>query len=267
MSEEAARFIDTRRISLAVDVGGSNGLLVHALMQANPSLRGMVLDLPHVATEAAKAAEALGLSDRFSFVGSDFRNAVPPADLYLIKRVLHVWPDATCDSILQNCRRALRPGGQVIVLELLADDIEPGPLVAQLDLTMMAICGSKERTLDEYKRLLAAAGLRFVRATATETPLFLICRRVIQRPRRLGWPLGKSAHRTAVPRVRQRPVCSPMPEPARFRRNLDAAVQKAGQLPLAVDPRTEPGRLVSVHRRGQPQRDPETPLTGSAGRT
>lgn len=174
VSEEAVRLIDTRQVSLVVDVGGAGGSLVHALMTVNPVLRGSVLDLPHVAPEAAKAAEALGLSERFSFVAGDFRSAVPPADLYLLKHVLHDWADDTCDSILQNCRRSLRPGGRVIVIELLADDIEPTTLLAQFDLTMMVVCGSKERTLDEYKALFAAAGLRFVRATATATPLFLI---------------------------------------------------------------------------------------------
>jgi len=174
VSAEAARLIDTRQVSLAVDVGGASGSLVHALMTANPALRGAVLDLPHVAPQAAEAAEALDLGARFSFVAGDFRNAVPPADLYLLKHVLHDWEDATCRSILQNCRRALRPGGRVIVIELLADDIQPTPLLAQFDLTMMVVCGSKERTLDEYKCLLAAAGLRFARATATATSLFLI---------------------------------------------------------------------------------------------
>ena len=174
VSEEAARLIDTRQVSLAVDVGGASGSLVHALMRANPDMRGAVLDLPHVATDAAKAADALGLSDRFSFVAGDFRNAAPPADLYLLKQVLHDWADDACNSILQNCRRALRPGGRVIVIELLADDVEPTPLLAQSDLAMMVLVGAKERTLDEYKGLLAAAGLRFVRATATATPFFLI---------------------------------------------------------------------------------------------
>jgi SAM-dependent methyltransferase len=174
VSDDAARLIDTRQVSLAVDIGGASGSLVHALMKVNPVLRGCVLDLPHVAPEAAKAAEALGLSSRFSFVAGDFRSAAPPADLYLLKNVLHDWADPTCNSILRNCRRGLRPGGRVIVIELLVDDIEPTTVLAQLDLTMMVVNGSKERTLDEYKALFAAAGLRFVRATATATPLSLI---------------------------------------------------------------------------------------------
>ena len=174
VSAEAARLIDTRRDSLAVDVGGASGSLVHALMKANPALRGTVLDLPHVAPAAAKAAEALGLGDRCSFVAGDFSKVVPPADLYLLKHILHDWGDATCISILENCRRALRSAGRVIVIELLADDIEPTPLLAQFDLTMMVVLGSRERTLDEYKGLLATAGWRFVRATRTATPLFLI---------------------------------------------------------------------------------------------
>lgn len=174
VAEEAIRLIDTRQVSLVVDVGGASGSLVHALMKANPALQGAVLDLPHVATEAAKAADALGLGERFSFVAGDFRRAVPPADVYLLKHVLHDWDNATCHSILQNCRRSLRSGGRVIVIELLADDIKSTTLIAQFDLTMMVASGSKERTLDEYKALFAAAELRFVGATATATPLFVI---------------------------------------------------------------------------------------------
>ncbi len=48
VSKEAIRLIDTRKVSLAVDVGGASWSLVHALMKVNPALRGIVLDLPHV---------------------------------------------------------------------------------------------------------------------------------------------------------------------------------------------------------------------------
>ena len=76
---EAARLIDTGSVEFAVDVGGASGALIHALMKQNPALRGAVLDLPENSSEAAKAAEALGLQERLSIISGDFFVKVPAA--------------------------------------------------------------------------------------------------------------------------------------------------------------------------------------------
>jgi hypothetical protein len=171
---DAARLIDTGSVEFALDVGGASGALIHALMKQNPGLRGAVLDLPENSAEAAKAAEALGLQERLSIISGDFFVKVPAADLYLLKHILHDWKDDECVSILRNCRGAIKPSGRVVLIEIVLPDVDPPPYATQVDLTMLAVLGSRERTLEEYKILLAAADFRFISLTPTATPFSLI---------------------------------------------------------------------------------------------
>ena len=82
--------LDTSDVALAVDVGGANGALLHLLQQANPALRGIIVfDRPDVA--AAVADDIAG--DRTQVIGGDFFEALPAADLYLLKFILYDWDD------------------------------------------------------------------------------------------------------------------------------------------------------------------------------
>ena len=49
-------------------------------------------------------------------VGGDFFEAVPAADLYLLKFILHGWDDENCVKILSRCREAMLPGGRLAVI-------------------------------------------------------------------------------------------------------------------------------------------------------
>jgi hypothetical protein len=157
---EVAAVLDTRQARFALDVGGASGELVRALMRANPQLAGGVLDLPHIAPDATDAAERDGLSERFTAVGGDFFVTVPPADLYLIKYILHDWDDQKCVRILANCRAALEPGGRVVVVECLVEPTGTSSGVPLMDLNMLTVTGGRERELAEFDALFAAAGLR-----------------------------------------------------------------------------------------------------------
>ncbi|AXC10446.1 O-methyltransferase [Acidisarcina polymorpha] len=174
ISREAAGLLDTRSISVAVDVGGASGTLVHALMKANAALQGVVFDLPHIVPAAMKAAGKLGLDDRFSVAAGDFFSSVPPADLYLLKWILHDWDDDACISILKNCRRSINPGGRIVLIEMVIEEIGAPGITTLVDLTMLVLHGGRERSLQEYKTLLNAAGFQFTTSTATATPFVLI---------------------------------------------------------------------------------------------
>ena len=171
LAGEVAKVISARSTSVAADIGGATGALLHALLAANPGLRGIVFDRPEVVPAAAAAAGRAGLSDRVAVVAGDFFEAVPEADLYLLKWILHDWDDMACVRILENCRRAMRPGGRVVVVELRLGGLDdPGP-AALMDLNMMVMLTGRERTVEEYGALLSAARLRLARAEALETPL------------------------------------------------------------------------------------------------
>ncbi|MFI8201204.1 methyltransferase [Streptomyces sp. NPDC085937] len=165
LAHKLADVIDLADAQVVVDVGGAGGNLVQTLLQRHPGLTGLVLDLPHVAPEAHASAEALGVADRFDFVGGDFFEEVPSGDVHLLKFVLHDWDDDSCVRILRNCREALRPGGRVLVMELLVDKVGTPGLEPLMDLNMMALSTGRERSLDEFGRLFQRAGLAMVRTT------------------------------------------------------------------------------------------------------
>jgi SAM-dependent methyltransferase len=174
VAQEVARLVDTSTAKLAVDIGGASGTLVHSLMTANPQLHGIILDLPDVVPSAAAAAAALGLAARSKVLAGDFFASVPEADLYLLKHILHDWDDGQGVRILENCRRAMRPGGRVIVIELLLGEIgEPGPAPLN-DLNMMVVLPGRERSLSEYRALLKQAGFRLDKSSPIRSSMAVI---------------------------------------------------------------------------------------------
>lgn len=152
--------VDTAGVSTVVDVGGADGHFVLALMEANPGLRGQVLDLPHAVEGARLEGEKRGLSDRFSTVAGDFFTEVPPADLYLLKSVLHDWDDDQCTAILRNCRAAVNEGGRALVVETVIGEMGKPDFATRMDMLMLNMTRGMERDLDEYDALFAAAGWR-----------------------------------------------------------------------------------------------------------
>jgi hypothetical protein len=156
---DIATVIDTRGVDYALDIGGANGAVVRAMMRDNPSLRGGVLDLPHIVPDAAAAARSDGLHERFTTVSGDFFQSVPPADLYVLRYILHDWDDETCVQILQNCRDALREGGRVIVIDHVVDEYGSMQLPTLMDMNMLVVTGGKERRIAEFDRLFESAGL------------------------------------------------------------------------------------------------------------
>jgi len=157
-----------------VDVGGANGTLLAAVLGANPSATGVLLDLPHVAEGGRAALDQTPVASRCEVVGGDFFDRVPDGDVYLLKQVLHDWDDDKCGVILRNCARGLGRGGRVAIVEMIVpDDLRPSP--AQLmDLNMLVMLTGRERTRAEYDTLLGAAGLRIEHVHETHSPFQII---------------------------------------------------------------------------------------------
>lgn len=166
MSEMWARQLgqsyDFTPFETIVDVGGSHGvMLAAALKAARPEARGILFDLEHVVAEADEDLRRHGIFERTEKVGGSFFDFAPAGDCYLIKHVMHGWPDDRCVQVLSHIRRAMQPHARVLVLEMLLDE-EPG-IGDLLDLNMMVLNGGAERTAEHIGQLYAAAGLRLQR--------------------------------------------------------------------------------------------------------
>ncbi|MFI7697503.1 methyltransferase [Nonomuraea sp. NPDC049480] len=144
-----------------VDVAGGKGHILATVLHANPQMRGILFDLEHVAAHAERTLAAEGLSDRTEVVSGDFFASVPPGgDVYLLASVLHNWDDEDAVKIMRNVRRAMNPGGRVLILEVVLPDDETPHLGKDIDLRMLAIFnGGTERSREEYAVLLGQADL------------------------------------------------------------------------------------------------------------
>ncbi|MDX3235107.1 methyltransferase [Streptomyces sp. ME03-5709C] len=167
LNRDLTQALDTSGTALAVDVGGGTGALVQGLLLANPGLRGQSLDLPHATATAQASAEKQGLADRFTAVTGNFFDSVPPADLYLLKMVLHDWDDADCVRILRNCRASARPGARAVVVENVIGEIGAPGFEPLADMHMLAMLPGQERDLPEFDALFAASGWRRTAVTPT----------------------------------------------------------------------------------------------------
>ena len=118
----------------------------------------MVFDLEPVVQ--AIPAEAR-LDGRISVEpGNFFHDGMPQADIYILSKILHDWPDDQCLRILRNCRSAMAPSARLLVVERV---LGPLPTAARardylLDIGMMVTLGGRERTLSEFQALLNATG-------------------------------------------------------------------------------------------------------------
>lgn len=146
------------------------------------------------------------LKPRVSFLAHDFFKPMPvQADLYLIKMILHDWPEKECIEILRGLRPALKPGVKILFVEYVGkhDQVnedgdggdeaaskggsgekpEEAPLPRSIkqmgtstDLRMMALFGTKERAPSAWKKLFREADERFdiVRFEANPFSFFVI---------------------------------------------------------------------------------------------
>lgn len=183
MSERTAAFApslaaayDFARLGTVADIGGGQGILLAAILQAHPHLRGILFDLPEVAGGAAAVLEAAGVADRCEIVTGDFFQSVPAgADACVMANVLHDWDDAQSVGILARCRQAMAPGGRVLIVErLIPQDPAAAVPVLVSDLNMLVVTGGRERANAEYGELLAAAGLSQGRIVPIGSPYGII---------------------------------------------------------------------------------------------
>lgn len=152
------------------DVGGGQGALLAALLQAHPHLNGTLLERPDVAAAARAHLEAAGVSARCRVVEGDFFHDVPAgANVLILKSVLHDWEDERAAMLLRNCRQALSAQGKLLIIErLLPERAADDPAAIIVDLQMLALTGGRERSQADYRALLDASG--FALAKARRTP-------------------------------------------------------------------------------------------------
>ncbi len=165
---------DLTGVRTIVDVGGGNGGLLRWVLRAQPQARGILFDLPPAVQQARSKLAATEAAGRVEYVEGSFFDAMPAgADLYVLSRVLHNWPDDEAAAVLHRIRDAIAGDGRLIVLEELIESggaasgpagAAGGPEPARaaggnvMDLLILVMLSGCDRSEAEYRELLARAG-------------------------------------------------------------------------------------------------------------
>jgi hypothetical protein len=170
-----AKAYDFSGFRTIVDVGGATGNMLAAILSAHAGPHGVLFDLPHVVADAPALLAANRVADRVTVEQGSFFDAVPAGgDCYVLSHVIHDWSEDACLTIIGNCRRAIRPDGRLLIVEMVlpaGDTPHPGKV---LDMVMLVFPGGQERTEDEYASLLARAGFRLNRVVPTASAVSIV---------------------------------------------------------------------------------------------
>jgi hypothetical protein len=160
-----------------VDVGGGQGELLAAILAAAPNSRGILYDLPRVVASAPRMLS--DVADRVCLAEGSFFDSIPAGgDAYILKNVIHDWPDENALQILRNVRSVVGAGTTVLLIELVIPEHDRDFPGKWADLEMLLNLGSRERTAAEYRELLSQAGFRMTRVVRTASPLSVVEARV-----------------------------------------------------------------------------------------
>jgi DNA-binding transcriptional ArsR family regulator len=157
------------------DIAGGVGTLLAAALQAAPGAQGIVVDQPRVLERARPFLERQGLGDRCALQPGDLFAPPPPADLYLLARVLHDWDDDRAARILAALGRGATPATRLRVFEMLLPDDDTPHRAKMSDVAMLLLFGGgRERTADEFRGLLERTGWRLERVVPSPGPMSII---------------------------------------------------------------------------------------------
>lgn len=157
-----------------LDVGGGEGAFLEAVGMRHPRLELGLFDLPAVADRARERLVERFSPSRLHLEGGDFfRDPLPGgADLVTLVRILHDHDDDAARALLRSVRKALPPGGRVVIAEPMAG-VRGAETVgaAYFSLYLLAMGQGRPRSPREYTVLLREAGFRKIRSPRPRSPV------------------------------------------------------------------------------------------------
>lgn len=163
-----------------VDVGGGHGRLLSEILAATPTARGVLFDLPQVVAGAPAVITERGVADRIEISEGSFFDSVPAGgDAYVLKSVIHDWPDDDAVRILRNVRDAAQTGSHLLLIEFVVPEHHREFVGNWLDLEMLLTLDARERSAAEFERVFDRAGYRLQRVVPTASPFSVLEARAV----------------------------------------------------------------------------------------
>ncbi|MGE0206905.1 MAG: methyltransferase [Candidatus Babeliales bacterium] len=154
------------------DIGGGKGQLITKIMLHNPSVNGIVCDLPDVVANIENFPGK-------EIAGNFFEPLPFSADIFILKRIIHDWHNEKALQILKNVSAAMKADSKLYIIDGILDHAHNKKLLAAIDLALLTIFQGQERTLSEFTELIQSAGLEIVNIiTINDTISSLECKKI-----------------------------------------------------------------------------------------
>ncbi len=157
-----AKVVPMGGVTTLLDVGGGTGLYSYSLLQANPTLRAVIVELPEVVRIAEDFAREKGMLDRVEIIEGDmFRiDDLPTAQMVLFSNILHDWDEPECRELTARYAAKLPSGGRMLIHDVFLNDTMDGPLpIALYSAALFSVTEGRAYSGAEYRAMLSAAGL------------------------------------------------------------------------------------------------------------
>ena len=162
-----------------LDVGGGSGVWSAIWLGANPKARGFQLDWPSVNRIGRRFVARFGVEDRFKTIDGDFHKTDfgrARFDFAVYSHIAHQEPPAENVRIFKKFRRAIKPGGTLVVNDFILGDDRTGHPFAMLFASQMLLVTKRgfTWTRSEYLRWLREAGFKKIEFVPTPTPATMV---------------------------------------------------------------------------------------------
>ncbi len=163
-----------------LDVGAGSGAWTMPFARRDPRCTITAFDLPHVVEETRKILQEVGLADRYRVEAGDLTTAdfgEARYDLVVLGNMCHgLTPDQNRD-LFRRLHRALAPGGQIVIADMIPNEERTGPPFPVLfAVNMFLMTGGDTYRFSDYAAWLGDVGFSDITAYDTQrshSPLVL----------------------------------------------------------------------------------------------
>ncbi|MCE9583791.1 MAG: methyltransferase domain-containing protein [Planctomycetes bacterium] len=161
-----------------LDVGGGSGAFSAVMLQANPKATATQADWPGVNRIAKGIVASFGVGDRFKTLDGNIHKldyGTAAWDVVVYSHIAHQESPATNVEIFKKFRRALKPGGSLVVNDFIVNDERGGPPFALMFAMNMMLHTKEGNTYREsdYRAWMKEAGFKEVLIVGTQGPASL----------------------------------------------------------------------------------------------
>ena len=168
-----------KKISRVLDVAAGSGAWSLPFAQANPATRVTAADYPEVTPITREYAQVFGVADRYDYLEGDLRQmdfGSQQYDAVILGHIIHSEGEKWGRDLIQKSYRALKPGGMLVIAEMIPNDSRTGPAFPLLFGLMMVVATDEGDvfTMAQYKQWLKQAGFKGLKLVKVEAPSPLI---------------------------------------------------------------------------------------------